>query len=313
MDTLVHDYYEFLQISPNADAETIHRVYRFLAARMHPDNIQTGHEENFRLLKAAYDVLSDPHRRKDYDFARAQAPAPVEPLAAIVDFMDVLDGELNRRLAVLAVLYYRRRTNPAFPQIPLSEIEERMGFPRDYLDFTLWYLQKKGYIAKTDNAQYTLSVDGVDFVETQRANLPTLHKLLTSGSGSSVEDLARAPHKEAAAASEPGDAAAKTTHIKPEHGQSAKHQQVRVPGPIELPSSMSNPEDRRQGRQERRTGKPDLRDKKMERRFHVQDRREEQARPAVIRHAATREPQFPRPSSSGRDGCVPGPEVPPRD
>jgi len=26
------DYYEFLQISPNADSDTIHRVYRFLAA-----------------------------------------------------------------------------------------------------------------------------------------------------------------------------------------------------------------------------------------------------------------------------------------
>ena len=30
---------------------------------------------------------------------------------------------LEEKLAVLAVLYYRRRTNPAFPQVPLSEIE----------------------------------------------------------------------------------------------------------------------------------------------------------------------------------------------
>jgi curved DNA-binding protein len=193
----VHDYYEFLQISPNADADTIHRVYRFLAARMHPDNNATGQEESFRLLKAAYDVLSDPQRRAEYDAARARTQTPPEPLAATVDFMDVMDGELNRRLAVLAVLYYRRRTNPTYPQIPLAEIEERMGFPRDYLDFTLWYLQKKSYVAKTDNAQYTLTVDGVDFVETQRANIPTLHKLLTSSSGCSVEDLARAQYAEA--------------------------------------------------------------------------------------------------------------------
>jgi hypothetical protein len=89
--------------------------------------------------------------------------APPEPLAATIDFMDVMDGELNRRLAVLAVLYYRRRTNPTYPEVPLAEIEERMGFPRDYLDFTLWYLQRKGYVTKADNAQYTLSVDGVDF------------------------------------------------------------------------------------------------------------------------------------------------------
>ena len=32
------DYYEFLQISPNAQPVTITRVYRFLASRLHPDN-----------------------------------------------------------------------------------------------------------------------------------------------------------------------------------------------------------------------------------------------------------------------------------
>src|SRR5580658_5790414 len=114
MDQPVHDYYEFLQISPNADADTIHRVYRFLAARLHPDNNETGNEENFRLLKAAYDVLADPRKRAEYDASRARTQDPPEPLAASIDFMDVMEGELNRRLAVLAVLYYKRRTNPAF-------------------------------------------------------------------------------------------------------------------------------------------------------------------------------------------------------
>jgi len=286
MVTPVHDYYEFLQISPNADAETIHRVYRFLAARLHPDNNETGHEENFRLLKTAYDVLSDPRTRAEYDAARAKNQALPEPLAATIDFMDVMEGELNRRLAVLAVLYYRRRTNPTFPEVPLQEIEDRMGFPRDYLDFTLWYLQKKGYVTKADNAQYTLSVDGVDFVETQRSNIPTLNKLLTTGSGSSVEDLARAPRKQApVAAAEPAAAPPrsayvrteqKQTYVRPEQTQPLRNQPMRPHGPIILPSSMSKLEDRRHmGRPERRVGKPDLRDKKVERRFHSSDRREE--------------------------------------
>ena len=276
MGTPAVDYYEFLQISPNADAETVHRVYRFLAARLHPDNNETGHEENFRLLKAAYDVLADPRRRSEYDAARARTQAPPEPLATTIDFMDALEGELNRRLAVLAVLYYRRRTNPTYPEVPLSEIEERMGFPRDYLDFTLWYLQKKGYVTKADNAQYTLSVEGVDFVETQRGNIPTLHKLLTSGSGSSVEDLARARHKEApVAAPEPIVAAPTTTFagtVRGEARQPAKNRPLGAPGPIILPSSMSQKDERRRGR--RRVGKPDLRDKKAERRYHFRDRRE---------------------------------------
>jgi len=278
-ETLVHDYYEFLQISPNADAETIHRVYRFLAARLHPDNAETGHEENFRLLKTAYDVLSDPRRRAEYDAARAKTQEAPEPLATSIDFMDVMEGELNRRLAVLAVLYYRRRTNPNYPEVALSEIEERMGFPRDYLDFTLWYLQRKGYVAKADNAQYTLSVDGVDFVETQRANIPTLHKLLTSGSGCSVEDLARAQHKAApaaAAAAEPAPAAPRPVYVRTDPKAAVKPQSLRAPGPIVLPASFSQLEDRRRlNRPDRRVGKPDLRDKKVERRFHFTDRREE--------------------------------------
>ena len=41
-EELTTDYYEVLQISPNADPDTVHRVYRFLAARFHPDNQKSG-------------------------------------------------------------------------------------------------------------------------------------------------------------------------------------------------------------------------------------------------------------------------------
>jgi hypothetical protein len=177
----VPNYYEFLQISPNAEPETIHRVYKFLAARLHPDNPETGDAEKFFLLKEAYDVLSHPARRAKYDAGCDKDVPPPDPLSNSMDFMDQLDGELNRRLGVLALLYIQRRTNPTHPEVSLAEIELKMGFPRDYLEFTMWYLQKKSYITGADNARYTLSADGVDFVELQRANVPVLNKLLTSG------------------------------------------------------------------------------------------------------------------------------------
>src|ERR1035438_7121577 len=47
------DYYEALQISPNADQETVHRVYRVQAQRFHPDNQETGHAPTFRLIADA--------------------------------------------------------------------------------------------------------------------------------------------------------------------------------------------------------------------------------------------------------------------
>lgn len=176
------NYYEFLQISPNAEPDTIHRVYRFLAVRFHPDNPETGDAEKFLLLKQAYDVLSDSARRCAYDVDCQKGEPDQVPLSTTIDFMDSMEGELNRRLAVLALLYFRRRSTPESPEVSLTEVESRMGFPRDYLEFTTWYLQKKGFITRADNSAFTLTAAGVDFVETQRVRIPILNKLLTNGS-----------------------------------------------------------------------------------------------------------------------------------
>ncbi len=252
------DYYEFLQISPNADVDTIHRVYRFLAARFHPDNPGSGDAEQFKLLKNAYDTLSDRVRRGEYDAARRRQTTQ-EPYSASIDFMDNMEGELNRRLAVLAVLYHKRRANTNMPEVSLADIEERMGFPRDYLDFTLWYLQRKGYVVKADNAQYAMTAEGVDFVESQRVDFPTLNKMLTSGSEPSPEEVAQANlEADAVPTSTPQIAKSDTTPASPT---------------IVLPSSMEMTYDRRFTRTERRVGAPDLRKFKAERRIGVRDRR----------------------------------------
>ena len=170
------DYYEFLQISPNADSDTVSRVYRFLARRFHPDNPETGDVDKFVSLKEAFDILSDPQRRAEYDSTRKVQAKP--PISDSVDFMDELHGELNRRVALLALLYQRRRTRPDSPEVSLAEVEERMGFPRDYLDFTTWYLKSKNYITRADNSDFALTALGVDFVEANSPNLPVLRLLL---------------------------------------------------------------------------------------------------------------------------------------
>lgn len=182
-ETEIPDYYEFLEISPQATQETIHRVYRYLASRYHPDSAATGDLEKFAQLSAAYKVLSDPARRAEYNAQRATHQRAIQdPLSSTIDFLDQVEGDQNRRLAVLAILYYRRRMYPNEPEVSLAAIERRMGFPRDYLDFTTWYLTKKKYITRADNSDFTLTVEGVDFVETQRATVPLIDRLLTRGS-----------------------------------------------------------------------------------------------------------------------------------
>ncbi len=251
------DYYDFLQISPTADAETIHRVYQFFAARYHPDNQVSGDAGMFRLLKTAHDVLSDRKRRAEYDAMRKDEWDT--PLSSTVDFLDTREGELNRRMALLVVLYYRRRRSPNMPGVTLKEIEERMGFPRDLLDFTLWYLHQRGYISKTDNAQFALTVDGVDFIEKERANIPIVNKLLTGSSEVPAETEAPSTRQNPA--------------YEMKHNAAGPGNSAQPSGPIALPASMERNYDQRKRFSDRRSGAPDRRDFKFERRKNTADRR----------------------------------------
>jgi Ca-activated chloride channel homolog len=65
------DYYAILGVSPTADQEDIRRAYRNMAQRLHPDrNHHPGAENQFRDINAAYDILNDPIKRRDYDMRR---------------------------------------------------------------------------------------------------------------------------------------------------------------------------------------------------------------------------------------------------
>ncbi|MGN0986892.1 MAG: DnaJ C-terminal domain-containing protein [Otoolea sp.] len=63
------DYYEVLGVNRNADDAAIKKAYRKLAKKYHPDSNagNTQAEERFKEVTEAYDILSDPEKRKLYD------------------------------------------------------------------------------------------------------------------------------------------------------------------------------------------------------------------------------------------------------
>jgi molecular chaperone DnaJ len=67
------DYYGTLGVASTATAKEITSAYRKLAKKNHPD-ANPGKEEAFKEISAAYDVLGDPERRKEYDEVRAMGP-----------------------------------------------------------------------------------------------------------------------------------------------------------------------------------------------------------------------------------------------
>lgn len=62
------DYYALLGVTRDASAEDIKKAYRRLARELHPDvNPDPEHQERFKEVTAAYEVLSDPEKRQMYD------------------------------------------------------------------------------------------------------------------------------------------------------------------------------------------------------------------------------------------------------
>ena len=169
-DTDFIDYYEVLQISPRAELETIKRVFKLLAVRVHPDNPVTGDAEQFRRLKEAYETLSDPSRRETYDLALGEQSQEPLPVFEMSEFSAGVDGELNRRVGILCLLYNSRRANEDKPGLSLMELEKLMGFPREHLAFAVWYLRNRQYVTTGESSDIVISSEGIDYLE---ANLPT--------------------------------------------------------------------------------------------------------------------------------------------
>jgi curved DNA-binding protein CbpA len=172
------DYYEVLQISPNAELDTVHRVYRLLAQRFHPDNQSTGDAERFRQLTEAYHVLGDPEKRARYDVHRPERQQERSQLLTdVVRAANDLEGEQLLRLSVLELLYAQRRTDPRTPGVFFGDLEGLVGCPREHIEFALWYLGQKKYVERSDGSQLMITADGVDYLESNssvRLKVPRL-------------------------------------------------------------------------------------------------------------------------------------------
>jgi curved DNA-binding protein len=159
------DFYETLQISPTADPDTIHRVYRILAQRYHPDNQETGNSDNFRHLSDAYRALSDPELRAAYDVKHREERRLTWKIFDQSNSAQCVESERRKRQGLLSLLYRKRAAVPDAPFMTLKEFEDLLGVPREHLEFGLWYLKEGQYVQRTDNGRHSITLKGVDLVE----------------------------------------------------------------------------------------------------------------------------------------------------
>jgi len=158
------DYYEILQLSPNADGETIDRVYRMLAKRYHPDNHVTGNVDRFRLIAEANRILSNPEQRAAFDNKYDENRSSVLKIFDETSEADSFAGDQRVFEGILSLLYISRRRDAQKGGMGIVQLERLLGCPAQHLEFHTWYLRQKGWIERLENGQLSITADGVDRV-----------------------------------------------------------------------------------------------------------------------------------------------------
>ena len=182
------DYYDLMQISPNADLETIQHVFRHLAKKWHPD--RKGDPGRFQILVEAHKTLTNTERRAAYDLRYQKFWENKWNLAAeATDGRAIADDSVVRE-GLLSLYYVQRRSKMNDPGLGEMEVARLMRIPIHLIEFHIWYLKEKGWIQRLENGQFALTARGVDEVEKNRLRLNPDRLLAAQSSDSEKHEWA---------------------------------------------------------------------------------------------------------------------------
>ncbi|MGH2636005.1 MAG: DnaJ domain-containing protein, partial [Actinomycetota bacterium] len=90
----IRDLYEILGVGRDASGEELRKAYRRLAREYHPDvNPEPAAEERFKEVSAAYEILSDPQKRQQYDLYGQGRGAAESPFGDVADLFEAFFGQ----------------------------------------------------------------------------------------------------------------------------------------------------------------------------------------------------------------------------
>jgi curved DNA-binding protein CbpA len=158
------NHYQVLEIDPESVSETIQRAHATFAQKYHPRNSATGNAEMFDAVNLAFEVLSDPMRRREFDESKGIGQDAGGPKFNGVEFFGALGRETFLRSTILCLLYDRRRTRPSAPGVSMRTIEVMVEATAVELSSALWYLKQRGLASSDDRSSLQITADGMDFL-----------------------------------------------------------------------------------------------------------------------------------------------------
>lgn len=163
-DEKFQDHYAVLGVDPQSVSETIQRAYAKLAQKYNSRNADTGDVGMFQALNLAYEVLSDPARRREFDKLQGISQEGGSPKFSGLEFFDSLGREAILRATILCLLYDRRRTRPSAAGLTMRQVEIVVEATAVELSSALWYLKQRGLVLSDDKSNMQITVEGMDFL-----------------------------------------------------------------------------------------------------------------------------------------------------
>ena len=192
------DHYAVLDIDPKSDSETIQKAYATLAQRYHP-NSDTRDPERFEAVNLAYEVLADPELRSGFDKLKGVNQDESSPKFTGPNFFQLLGRESLLRIAVLCVLYDRRRSKPMSVSLSMRHLEIILNCTADELMSSLWYLKQRNLVRSDDKSSLHITVDGMDYLESKKPSPDEVMQFIKPAAIASSQQPQLAPETTAAA------------------------------------------------------------------------------------------------------------------
>ncbi len=163
------DHYEVLGVEHKAQAEAIQIAYSRLADKYNPRTGAVPDAEKFESVTLAYEVLSDPELRTDFDKLKGIGEED-KPKFSGRPFFEAYRRDSHLRVGLLCVLYDRRRSKPFTPALSMRHLEAIFNASTQELNFALWYLKQRELVLADDKSSLQITVSGMDYLE---ANPPS--------------------------------------------------------------------------------------------------------------------------------------------
>lgn len=187
MDATFVDFYATLGCTPDISPDQLDKTMLALVKKYQAASDKTEVAE-FLKIKEAYTVLKNPKSKAKFD-AIYQAQMKQTPAAQSTDPTEAIDsiqsmvGEMEEaesetcekenavlndaedRHQLLLKFYERRRKNMKEPGVGAGGLEAEVHYPKNVLEFHLWYFRERGWIERLEGGQLAITAAGVDKIE----------------------------------------------------------------------------------------------------------------------------------------------------